>query len=431
MNKTKQTFVFGFALFAGFFGAGNLILPPLLGFNSGTDWWLVSLGFIISTTIIPMLALFGHAKLQGTMLEFSRKVSPLFSLIFCLIIYVLIIALPSPRTAAVTHEMAIAPFFDTSPLFTSVVYFSLAFIFVINRGNALQFLGKYLTPIIVLILLAIIIIGISYPVIEMKTSEFKTPIIKGLLEGYQTYDALAAMVMGGMVIISINNFKEDLSVKDKKIMIAKSGLIAMIGLFIIYAGLILTGALFSSQFPADISRTELLSGLASKTLGNIGSLSLSVLVSLACFTTAVSIIISTADFFKELYKGSHKVYLLVTIICCLAGIMVGQFEVSFIIDVALPVLALLYPTCIALILLNAISDKLASNLVFKWVVVTVLVFSIPDFFNMVIADQIFKKVSSFIPFGEQNLGWVLPGFIAFLAVNLFQNFKTDKKLSSN
>ena len=237
MNKTKQTFVFGFALFAGFFGAGNLILPPLLGFNSGTDWWLVSLGFIISTTIIPMLALFGHAKLQGTMLEFSRKVSPLFSLIFCLIIYVLIIALPSPRTAAVTHEMAIAPFFDTSPLFTSVVYFSLAFIFVINRGNALQFLGKYLTPIIVLILLAIIIIGISYPVIEMKTSEFKTPIIKGLLEGYQTYDALAAMVMGGMVIISINNFKEDLSVKDKKIMIAKSGLIAMIGLFIIYAGL--------------------------------------------------------------------------------------------------------------------------------------------------------------------------------------------------
>ena len=431
MNKTKHTFVFGFALFAGFFGAGNLILPPLLGFNSGADWWLVSLGFIISTTIIPMLALFGHAKLQGTMLEFSKKVSPLFSLIFCLIIYVLIIALPSPRTAAVTHEMAIAPFFDTSPLLTSVVYFSLAFIVIINRGNALQFLGKYLTPIIVLILLAIIIIGVSYPVVEMKTSEFKTPIINGLLEGYQTYDALAAMVMGGIVIISINNFKEDLSIKDKKRMIAKSGFIAMTGLFIIYAGLILTGALFSSQFPVDISRTELLAGLASKTLGNIGSLSLSVLVGLACFTTAVSIIISTADFFKELFKGSQKAYLLVTIICCLAGILVGQFEVSYIIDVALPVLALLYPTCIALILLNAISDNLASHLVFKWVVVTVLVFSIPDFFNMVLPNQIFKNILSFIPFGEQNLGWVLPGLIAFMAVNLFQNFKTDKKLISN
>ncbi|NNK39527.1 MAG: hypothetical protein HKP45_02610, partial [Winogradskyella sp.] len=30
MTKTKQTFIFGFALFAGFFGAGNLILPPML-----------------------------------------------------------------------------------------------------------------------------------------------------------------------------------------------------------------------------------------------------------------------------------------------------------------------------------------------------------------------------------------------------------------
>lgn len=35
MSKTRETLVFGFALFAGFFGAGNLILPPLLGFKSG------------------------------------------------------------------------------------------------------------------------------------------------------------------------------------------------------------------------------------------------------------------------------------------------------------------------------------------------------------------------------------------------------------
>lgn len=65
MNKTKETFVFGFSLFAGFFGAGNLILPPLLGFKSGTDWWLVAIGFMITTTLIPLLAVLVHAKLQG------------------------------------------------------------------------------------------------------------------------------------------------------------------------------------------------------------------------------------------------------------------------------------------------------------------------------------------------------------------------------
>ncbi|NNF86413.1 MAG: branched-chain amino acid ABC transporter substrate-binding protein, partial [Winogradskyella sp.] len=149
MTKTKQTFIFGFALFAGFFGAGNLILPPMLGFNAGDDWWLVALGFITTATLIPLISLFGHAKLQGNMLDFGKKVSPVFSLVYCLIIYLIIITLPCPRTAAVTHEMAIAPFFNVHPLTTSTIYFLLAFLFVMNRTKVLGILGKYLTPILV------------------------------------------------------------------------------------------------------------------------------------------------------------------------------------------------------------------------------------------------------------------------------------------
>ena len=222
MNKTKETFVFGFALFAGFFGAGNLILPPLLGFNSGPDWWLVAIGFIISATLIPLLALFGHAKLQGTMLDFGNKVSPLFSLIFCLCVYLIAIALPCPRTAAVTHEMAIAPIFGTSSLLTSIIYFTLTFVFVMNRNKVLEIIGKYLTPIIVFILLAIILVGIFSPSNGTSLSSFDTPIISGLLEGYQTYDAIAGLMMGAVVIISINNLKGDLSYAEKKIMLANN-----------------------------------------------------------------------------------------------------------------------------------------------------------------------------------------------------------------
>ena len=132
MNKTKETFVFGFAIFAAFFGAGNLILPPLLGFQAGPDWWLVALGFLASATIIPFFALFAHARLQGTMLDFGNKVSPIFSLIFCLCVYTIAIMLPVPRTAAVTHEMAIQPFFGTSSILTSGVYFVLVFIFIFS-----------------------------------------------------------------------------------------------------------------------------------------------------------------------------------------------------------------------------------------------------------------------------------------------------------
>lgn len=426
MNKTKQTFVFGFALFAGFFGAGNLILPPLLGFNSGPDWWIVTLGFIISATIIPLLALFGHAKLQGTMIEFGNKVSPIFSLIFCLCIYIIIIALPCPRTAAVTHEMAIAPFFNTSPLLTSIIYFSLAFLFVVNRNNALEILGKYLTPIIVLILLAIIIVGIFCDVAPMRDSNFESPMVSGLLEGYQTYDAIAGLVMGGIVIISINSSQSNMSFKDKKIMIAKSGFIAMFGLLIIYTGLIALGAFYNSEFSSDISRTELLSGLATKTLGNFGAAFLGVLVGLACFTTAVAIIMSTADFFKALFKESQKAYLITTIICCITGILVGQFEVSYIITIALPSLMLIYPLCIVLILLNAISEKYASKLVFKWVTFVTLIFSFPDFLSFVIPIEKLEPITNNVPFAKQNLGWVLPAIIMFTIVNVFLKLKSKE-----
>jgi len=423
MNKTKETFVFGFAIFAAFFGAGNLILPPMLGFNSGPDWWLVALGFITSATIIPLLALFAHAKLQGTMLDFGNKVSPLFSLIFCICVYVIAVALPSPRTAAVTHEMTIQPFFETSSLLTSSIYFGLVFLFVMNRNNVLQILGKYLTPFIVLILLAIIVVGIFLPVGEMNPSTFQAPVISGLLEGYQTYDALAGLLTGGIVIISINNLKGNISSKDKKTMIAKSGFIAMLGLLIIYAGLIAVGALYSSHFSSDITRTELLSGLSTKTLGNIGTTFLSVLVAIACFTTAIAILVGTADFFKGLFNNSKAVYLFTAIISCVLGVLVGQMDVHYIIDVALPVLMFIYPLAIVLILLNIIPEKWASKTVFKAVVLVAFIFSIPDFLSFLVPTENLEGIKAIIPFAQHNLGWVLPALVTFVLVNVISKVK--------
>ena len=233
MNNRRTILIIGFAIFASFFGAGNLILPPHLGFNSGSDWWLVTLGFVTSAAIIPLLALFGHAKLQGTMLDFGNKVSPIFSLVFCLCVYTIAIALPIPRTAAVTHEMSIMPFFNTSSLLTSSIYFGFAFFFVMKRDSILSILGKFLTPLIVLILLTIILISVFTAPGVMNPSVLKSPaIIAGLLEGYQTYDALGGILIGGVVIISLN-IEGTSTFEERKSIIAKSGLVAATGLFIV------------------------------------------------------------------------------------------------------------------------------------------------------------------------------------------------------
>ena len=417
MKNTKETFALGFGIFAAFFGAGNLILPPLLGFNAGPDFWLVALGFVITGTVIPLMALFAHARLQGTMLDFGNKVSPIFSLLFCISVYAIAVALPCPRTAAVTHEMAIQPFLGSSSLVTSSIYFLLVFVFAMNRGNVLQILGKYLTPLIGLILLAIILIAIFLPPGGMQSTGLNSPIITGFFEGYQTYDALAGLLTGGIVIISLN-IKGYTSFEEKKKIIAKSGLIAMMGLFIIYAGLITAGALYNGQFETGITRTDLLTGLSQKTLGNLGASFLAVLVSLACFTTAVGIIVGTADFFKGLFKESKTVYLVTVIIGCLLGVVMGQFNVKYIIDVAVPALMFIYPLTLVLIFLNVIPQKYASARTFQWVVLVTFLFSIPDFLPFILPEGSLDGLKAFIPLAGYNLGWVFPALIAFAISNL-------------
>jgi len=426
MNKTKETFVIGFALFSGFFGAGNLILPPFLGFNAGGDWWIVAIGFVISATVIPLLAIFAHARLQGTMLDFGNKVSPLFSLIFCLLVYVIALSLPVPRTASVTHEMAIQPFFGTSPLVTSSIYFLFVFFFVMGRNNVLNVLGKILTPLIVIILLVIIAVGINSSPAEMNASLYEKPLVDGILEGYQTYDALGGLLMGGIVVISLN-LRGYTSFALKKQIIIKSGIIAALGLFLIYGGLIVIGAFYNTQFDSSVTRTELLSGLSVKTLGNIGTLFLSVLVALACFSTAVAIIVGAADFFKGLFKESQLAYTVTAVVSCVLGVAIGQFDVHYIINVALPVLMFIYPLTIVLILLNLLPEKYASRTVFRAVVIVTVFFSIPDFMQYIIPHYKILPAQKLVPLARYSLGWLLPAILAFVVANLLNKSRMKSK----
>ena len=47
LNRRSLLLV-GFTLFSMFFGAGNLIFPPYLGAQAGTNAWLAFIGFAFS-----------------------------------------------------------------------------------------------------------------------------------------------------------------------------------------------------------------------------------------------------------------------------------------------------------------------------------------------------------------------------------------------
>jgi len=418
MKNSKQTFITALALFSLFFGAGNLILPPHLGFKSGEFWSLVTLGFCISAVLIPILGILAHARLQGSMFNFAEKVSPRFSLIYCFIIYSISIALPSPRTASVTHEMAIAPFFNSSSVLTSILYFVLVYIFVINRSKILDIIGKFLTPAILIILLLIIGISIYSFDFVFGPSTITEPISHGILEGYQTFDAIGAVVVGGVIIISLNLKNTSATYQEKRTIISRAGWLAGLALLLMYAGLILTGAFFQNEFSSDMNRTGLLTGIGLATLGKTTNLFLSILIGLACFTTAVGIVTGTADFMKSRFNNTNSAYRITALIACVLGVLMGQFDVGYIIAVALPALMFVYPITIILIFLNVLPERYTSKTVFRLVIFTTIIFSIPDFLNSLGLGNYLNSITNYIPLSGVSMGWVLPAVVVFLIANI-------------
>jgi LIVCS family branched-chain amino acid:cation transporter len=219
-------------------------------------------------------------------------------------------------------------------------------------------------------------------------------------------------------------------------MMGRAGLYAGIGLFSIYGGLIALGAYYSGETIVN-SRSEYLTFLSQETLGNIGTAFLAVLVSLACFTTAVGIVTGTADFVKGLFKNSKQAYLLTAILGCVIGVVVGQFDIHYIIDLAVPALMFIYPITICLILLNILPKKWASKLVFRGVAIVVFLFSMTDVLKEIISDNRiipYQKImpdglvawsqdsialfETYVPLGKEGMGWVLPAAIIFVMLNI-------------
>jgi LIVCS family branched-chain amino acid:cation transporter len=424
MTQSKQIVITAFALFSLFFGAGNLILPPFLGYNAGESWMWVSIGFALSAVVIPIVAIYGHARLQGTMMDFANKVSPAFALVYSILVYAISISLPSPRTASVAYEMAIAPYFELSSLWHSILYFALVLLFVLNRSRILSLIGKYLTPLIIILLILVVIIGLFSDTETMRASIFDNSFTAGIIEGYQTFDAIGGVVVGGVIVISFA-LQGKYEYAEKRKMIARAGLLAGIGLFVIYAGLIALGAAFSGSWDVQ-NRTELLSLLSTNSLGATGTAFLALLVALACFTTAVGVVAGTADFVKGLFPEKRGVFLFTAVVGCIIGVLVGQNAVGYIIEVAIPALMFIYPITIVLILLSVIPAAFKTRLVFRTTVLTTIIFSIPDFLSSLALNQEsmrqLTEIKSMIPLSDDKMGWVLPSFIAFGIIVFIQKF---------
>ena len=181
----------------------------------------------------------------------------------------------------------------------------------------------------------------------------------------------------------------------------------------------------------NIQRADLLRNITTTSLSNFGNSILSVLISLACFTTAVGIVTGASDYFKGLCNNSQLIYVVTALVSCIMGVAVGQLDFNSIILIAVPILLFIYPITIVLIFLNVLPEKLATPKIFKSVVFITFLFTIPDIIGFVSPSERLSNLSSFIPLAQFSLGWVLPALVTFLGVVIYDNFHRPPEIKAD
>ena len=421
MNKeirAKDLFVIGFALFAMFFGAGNLIFPPYLGLISGHQWWVGFLGFTITDAGLGLLAIIALSKYDGNLNALASRINKTFAIIISTAIILCIGPfLATPRTAATTYEVGILPIFGESVnryLF-SVIFFIVVFLLSIRSSKVVDIIGTFLTPSLLICMIILIIKGIISPIGKIsETSMIDNVLQRGITDGYQTMDALAGC-MFALVVINAVKTRNYSSQKTEIKATILSGIIAAVFLALIYGGLLYLGAQTSTLGIYDVStdKTSLLVDITNTTLGGVGVSILGIITALACLTTAIGLISATGNFFHDLSKGKIS-YEAVVIICSIVSCIISMLGVNQIINISAPILEVLYPCTMTIVLLGLFNEKIKDDIVFKIPSLVSLIFG----FLFVLQEKEllgkFGQTLESFPLQQFGLGWVFPMLIGLL-----------------
>ncbi|WP_282172051.1 branched-chain amino acid transport system II carrier protein [Cytobacillus firmus] len=419
-NKIPFSFTVtvGFMLFALFFGAGNLIFPAMLGQSAGTNVWSANAGFIITGVGLPLLGILalgfsGKSDLQSL----ASRVNPLFGLGFTVALYLSIGPLFAiPRTATVSYEIGIKPYLSEGSgsvglIIFSIIFFGITAFFSLNSSKIVDIVGKYLTPILLIVIAVLIGAAFFNPM-----GAFQAPaeayvngaFFKGFQEGYLTMDALAAFVFG---IIVVNAVKEKGAITKKEIMvsIAKAGVIASGLLAVIYTSLSFIGASSVTGLGALDNGGAVLSGTSAHYFGSFGALLLSVIVFGACLTTSIGLITACSSYFNKLMpKVSYKMFV---VVLSIFSAVFANFGLSQLITISVPVLVGIYPLAIALMALTFLHPFFKGRKeVYQGSMLFTFVVSLFDGLNAagITFAPINDLFSAILPLYDVGLGWIVP-----------------------
>lgn len=421
-------------LFGMFFGAGNLIFPPMLGAMSGEQFVGAISGFVLSGVGIAIITLvIGLMNPKGYYHDISTTISPKFAFIFLIILYLSIGPFFAiPRTATVAFNMGIAPMlpvdaqhegvvFNVARLIYTGSYFLCGYVIAITPSKILDRIGKVMTPIFAMMILMLVVLGaIKY---SSNTSSHAIASYSahvafgtGFIEGYNTLDALAAVAFSLVAIKTLTSFGFS-SKKEYMATIWSVGLLVAMGFSIFYIGLGFLGNRF--PIPNDMIKSNVdigsyvISQATQDLFGSSAQLLLAIMVAVTCFTTTVGLIVAVSEFFVSKFnKVSYRTF---AIIFTLIGFVIANLGLSTIVAFSIPVLMILYPVTMTLATIILIQrfcpmSKIGIVGTTSIVMMVAIMDVMGDTFNINVVNMVIDKM----PFGIIGMAWLLPALIGIV-----------------
>lgn len=370
----------GLAVFSMLFGAANLIYPVKVGIDSGDNllWGLI--GFLLTTTVLPVLGLVSIILFNGDYNAFFNrlgKISGIGMIGFCMGIIGPFIAMP--RIVTLSYSM-LYPFLpeQTTLLMYSLGFCAITFLATYRENKIISLLGNLISPALLLSLGVILIKGMLNPQPLIPTTEngWNTFANQAIL-GYANLDLLGGIFFGSIVLMLLKKTTKhntDYNLKNLALTGMKAGFFGAALLAIVYIGMALLGAFYGTSL-VDVNPAELFSIISFKVLGHNGALIIATAVAMACFSTIIALATVLAEYIHHEVSNSKMSY-----ISALVGVLglttfISCYGLSNILLYSAPIINTLHPVIIVLTFLN-IAYKTIGFRPVKFPVLLTLIFAI-------------------------------------------------------
>lgn len=430
---SKQSLFVGVTLFSMFFGAGNLIIPPLLGLQAGEAVVPAMVGFLVTGIGLPMLGIIA-VGLAGTIRDLASRVHPLFAHVFVAAIYLAIgPCLAIPRTSSTSFEMfePLLPAglsLEVARLVFSVVFFAVAYLLAMHPNALTRLLGRITGPALIALLVFVIGAALFDPASGLEAAHAtyaSAPAMSGFLTGYQTMDLLASLTFG---IVIATNIRE-LGVTDDAGLtreVSRAGIFAGVLMGIIYCGLALVGVNIAAVLPGATNGAEILAASAGQHFGTVGTVVVAAIFLLACLNVCIGLISCCGTYFSDEFpRIPYRVWALgFAVFSC----VVSNFGLDAILTFSVPLLNAMYPMAIVLVVMG-ILHKMCDGMPAVWpcAVGLTAVVSIATSLR----DAFFTGAwlpFDVLPFADLGMNWVVPALLGAL-IGVVVSF-AGKKLQS-